>query len=99
MLGVCYGKSKTTLKRGVITQVSGQNFWYMISGQKNFYKDIVKPIGYRAKQHNQDFSERKAELINKLTRQFTNEFCDEEGKILWDIVVEFNSGNYKKTSE
>lgn len=98
MLGVCYGKSKTTLKRGVITQLSGQNFWYMISGQKKFYKDIVKPIGHKAKQHNLDFNERKASLINKLTKQLVTEFCDEEGKILWDKVVEFNSGNYQRNA-
>jgi hypothetical protein len=94
ILGVCYGKSKTSLKRGVITQISGQNFWYMISGQENFYKDIVEPIGYKAKEQNQYFNDRKAHLVNRLTREFTNEFCDELGKILWDKIVELNSGNY-----
>jgi hypothetical protein len=92
-LGISYGRTKPTLKRGIIHQVSGQTFWYMISGQKNFYKDIVKPIGYKAREHNEAFNEKKGELINKLTRQFTNVFCNEEGKILWNKIVEFNSGN------
>jgi hypothetical protein len=93
MLGCCYGKSPTSLKRGIITQISGQNFWYLITGQMDFYKDIVKPIGYKAKQYNEDFNEKRAALLNKLTREFTNEFCDTEGRITWDRVVEFNSGN------
>lgn len=93
MLGCCYGKSKTTLKRGVITQISGQSFWHVISGKENFYKDIVEPIGFKAKEQNEDFSEKKAALLNKLTREFTNEFCDEDGRIIWDKVVQFNSGN------
>ena len=93
MLGCCYGKSKLTLKKGIITQVSGQNFWYMISGKKNFYKEIVEPIGYKAKEQNEDFSEGKAALLNNLTRDFINEFCDEKGRIIWDKIVQFNSGN------
>ncbi|MBI4258059.1 MAG: cytosolic protein [Thaumarchaeota archaeon] len=92
-LGICYGKTKPTLKRGIIHQVSGQAFWYMISGQKNFYKDIVKPIGYQAREHNEAFNENKAKLINKLTGQFIGVFCDKVGNILWNEVVKFNSGN------
>lgn len=92
-LGISYGKTKPTLKRGIINQVSGQTFWYIISGNVNFYKEIVEPIGYRAKEHNKDFDEKKANLVNKLTREFTNDFCSRDGKILWDKVVEFNSGN------
>jgi hypothetical protein len=92
-LGISYGKSKPTLKRGIINQVSGQTFWYMLSGDREFYKEIVEPIGHEAKRHNDTFDENKASLINKLTREFTNDFCDEQGKILWDKVVEFNSGN------
>lgn len=92
-LAVCYGKTKETIKREIIHQVSGQQFWYMISGQKGFYKDIVKPIGHKAKEHNEAFDEKKARLINKLTREFMDDFCGADGGILWDKVVAFNSGN------
>lgn len=92
-LGISYGKTKRTLKKGIINQMSGQTFWYVISGNREFYKEIVEPIGYKAKEHNEDFDEKKAKLINRLTREFTNDFCDQDGKILWNKVVEFNSGN------
>jgi activator of 2-hydroxyglutaryl-CoA dehydratase len=97
-LGISYGKTKPTLKKGIINQVSGQAFWHMISGRKSFYKDIVEPIGYKARQHNQAFGKKKAKLINKLTREFANDFCDKQGSIVWDNVVEFNSGNLENDS-
>lgn len=92
-LGISYGKSKSTLKRGIIRQISGQSFWYMISGHKEFYKEIIEPIGYKAKELNAEFNDNKAKLINRLTREFSNDFCDKSGRILWNRIVEFNSGN------
>ncbi len=92
-LGISYGKTKPTLKRGIIHQISGQTFWHFVSGKKNFYKEIIEPIGYKAKELNHEFNHNKARLINRLTREFSNDFCDKDGRILWDNIVEFNSGN------
>ena len=93
ILGICYGKAKTTIRRGVIIQVCGQNFWYMISGDESFYTKIIEPLGCKAREKNESFDIRKGELINKLTKQFIDEFCDENGKILWEELVRFNSQN------
>jgi Type II restriction endonuclease EcoO109I len=99
MLGICYGKSKTSLKRGIITQVSGQQFWYTISGEKSFYQDIVEPIGNKAKERNEAFAKEKGELVNKLTYELLDEFCDKKTRrILWDKLVKFNSGNLSDDS-
>jgi hypothetical protein len=51
VLGICYGKTKTSYLRGYL-KVVGQNFWYLISENEDLYTDIIEPIGYRAKQHN-----------------------------------------------
>ncbi len=32
-------------------------------------------------------------IVNKFTKEFIDEFCDESGKILWEKIVEFNSKN------
>lgn len=93
ILGICYGNAKTTIKRGLLLQVTGQTFWYIISGDEEFYTKIVKPLGHKAKEMNDSFKTKKAQLINKFTKEFTNDFCDEDGKILWDKLVMFNSGN------
>jgi adenylate kinase family enzyme len=56
-------------------------------------KEIVQPIGHKAKESNESFDVKKAEIINRLTGEFIADFCDENGKILWERIVEFNSQN------
>jgi hypothetical protein len=93
VIGISYGKSKPGTRKGIILMVSGQSFWYMISGDEKFYTKIVEPLGYRARELNESFKTKKAGLVNKFTKEFIEEFCDREGKILWDTLVEYNSGN------
>ncbi len=93
VLGICYGKTKTSYVNGYL-KVVGQNFWTLIGGNRSLYVDIIEPIGYRAKEHNEAFNERRAALANQLTKQFIERFCDADGAIDWTKVVEFNSKNY-----
>lgn len=60
VLGICYGKTKTTYPRGYM-KVVGQNFWYLISGNENLYIDIIKPLGdIRRKSTTKHISKAKA---------------------------------------
>jgi hypothetical protein len=93
VLGICYGKTKTSYVRGYL-KVVGQNFWYLISENKKLYTDIIEPIGYRAKIHNDNFIKEKSRVINKFTKLFINDYCTKQGDIDWVKLVTFNSGNY-----
>ena len=93
VLGICYGKTKTSYVRGYL-KVVGQNFWYLISENKNLYTDIVEPVGYRAKEHNDNFDLERGRVKNLFTMQFVARFCYDSGLIDWNKLVEFNSGNY-----
>ena len=93
VLGICYGKTKTSFLRGYM-KVVGQNFWYLISGNKELYKEIIEPIGYRAKEHNDSFFKEKNRVTNRFTKLFLENYCDANGEINWDKLVEFNSGNF-----
>lgn len=93
VLGICYGNTKTSYLRGYL-KVVGQNFWYLVSENKDLYTDIIEPIGYRAKQHNDTFADEKARVTNKFTKKFIDDFCDETGAIDWVKLVEWNSGNF-----
>lgn len=92
VLGICYGKTRTSFLRGYM-KVVGQNFWYLISENKNLFTEIIEPLGYKAKEHNDAFIEQKLRIINVFTREFINDFCNADGMINWKKVVEFNSGN------
>jgi len=93
VLGICYGKTKTSYIRGYL-KVVGQNFWYLVSENKGLYTDIIEPIGHRAKEHNENFMRERGRVINLFTKQFIDRFCDATGTIDWITLVEFNSGNY-----
>jgi len=95
ILGICYGKVKTARnpQHGYLKLV-GQNFWAFISGDRDLYREIIEPIGYRAKEHNDAYIQERDALVNLLTKQFVERFCDEMGAIDWPRVVEANSGNY-----
>ena len=91
--GCCFGKENKPDK-GVYLKLCGQQFWELISGDEKLYIDIVEPIGYEAREKNEKFAENYAQIINKLTLEFSQKFC-ENGKINWKKLVEYNSG-FKK---
>lgn len=63
ILGICYGKTKTSYVRGYM-KVVGQNFWYLISENQQLYTEIVEPVGYMAKEHNAIFLTEKSNITN-----------------------------------
>ena len=89
--GCCYGKDNKPDK-GDYLKLCGQKFWEFISGNESLYTDIIEPLGHKAKEKNEKFSEEYAKVINKFTREFSTEYCDECGSILWEKLVKFNSG-------
>lgn len=93
ILGICYGKTKTSYLRGYL-KVVGQNFWYLISENKALYTEIIEPIGYKAKEHNDRFLSEKSRVINRFTKEFIDRFCDENGAMDWNRLVSFNSENF-----
>jgi hypothetical protein len=98
ILGICYGKTRTARLRGYLKLV-GQNFWTFISGNRELYKDIVEPIGYRAKEHNEAYETALANVLNQLTLQFIQVFCEPDGSIDWPRLVEATCGNFDLDSQ
>lgn len=89
--GCCYGKQRKS-DRGDYFKYCGQDFWEFISGDKNLYVDIIEPLGHKAKERNEAFMESYSKMLNKFTREFTIDFCNDDGEINWQKLVKFNSG-------
>lgn len=90
--GCCYGRTKTPYRpKGDYYKYCGQLFWEFISGNKELYTEIIDPLGYKAKERNEEFKELFAQRINLFTLEFTQTFCFENGKIDWKKLVRFNS--------
>ena len=88
--GCCYGKDNDPDK-GDYYKFCGQRFWEFISGNDRLFTEIIDPLGYNAKERNDDFVKSYAHMINKFTRDFSNDFCKTNGEIDWDKLVRFNS--------
>ena len=73
----------------------GQQFWQFISGVTDLYKDIVEPLGHKAKQKNDAYHKSYAQVVNRFTREFSSDFCEND-VIDWEKIVELNSSMPKK---
>ena len=88
--GCCYGRDNRSDK-GDYIKYCGQTFWKFISGDTDLYTEIIEPIGHKAKEKNGEFLNSYSKMINKFTRDFSNNFCDSDGAIDWKKLVTFNS--------
>jgi hypothetical protein len=88
--GCCYGRYHHPDK-GDYYKYCGQRFWQFISGNTSLFTDIIEPLGHRAKEKNDAFLESYSRMINKFTKEFIHDFCDDSGQINWKKLVEFNS--------
>ena len=87
--GCCYGRDNNPDK-GDYMKLCGQVFWEFISGNPDLYIEIIEPLGYKAKEKNEEFEKQYAIWINKFTAEFSKEFCA-DGSINWKKLVELNS--------
>jgi len=63
---------------------------YVLTVQ-NIVKEIIEPLGHKAKERNDDFMQSYSQMINKFTGEFTQDYCDSNGAIKWFKIVELNS--------
>ncbi len=88
--GCCYGKDDHPDK-GEYFKYCGQRFWQYISGNSDLYTEIIEPLGHQARERNDEFAQSYAQMINRFTREFSTDFCSEDGDIDWAKLVKFNS--------
>ncbi|WP_373495779.1 PmeII family type II restriction endonuclease [Aquiflexum sp.] len=95
--GCCYGRSnpKTEYKsKGDYYKLCGQTFWEYVSGDKELYKKLIVPIGFQAKERNDEFIDSYSKMVNKFVAEFSINYCKSDGSIDWEKLIEFNSKTY-----
>lgn len=88
--GCCYGQDAKPDK-GEYFKYCGQAFWEFVSGDPELYTKLIAPLGHRAKKHTTSFDEAYTQAINRMTADFTQNFCKTNGSIDWQKLVKFNS--------
>ena len=94
--GICYGQSKITENKIAKSKLTykkyfGKEFWELISGDKDFYRTIVIPIGQAIKGRDLDYKDQYDKKINELTQQMFEKYTL-NSQINWELIVEVNSG-------
>jgi site-specific DNA-methyltransferase (cytosine-N4-specific) len=103
--GCIYGKNAKLFKKHKnepdksFHRVAGQDFWRFISGDNEFYKEIIKPIEEEAQERDIAFKEAFNGKINAMSADFTSIFTFQDpgrvGIIDWEKVVEYISARGK----
>lgn len=89
--GCCYGYDNNSDK-GDYFKYCGQVFWEFISGNENLYFEIIEPLGYKAKEKNEEFLEKYAQITNQFTFLFMKYFCKDDN-IDWEALLKYNSAS------
>ena len=88
--GCCYGRDAKPDKGGYF-KICGQEFWELISNDGELYSRIIEPLGHNAKERNDTFLENYVVVVNRFSFEFYLDFCNKNGVIDWEKLVEFTS--------
>lgn len=93
LLGHGYGRknNELTAKRHYRIR-SGQAFWEELTGDDDFYLKIIRLMREYPRDHRLEYIAAYNKALNRFTKEFLNNFSNEDGVIDWEKLVEYNSG-------
>ncbi len=94
--GCIYGKDNNPFKEDSDPEqnyhkVCGQEFWELISGDRELYKNIILPLDKEAKKRSDHFKMVYADKSNEMIKDFSDEFLTKKGGIDWEKMIDFVS--------
>ena len=100
IIGYSYGNKRPTGNGHptIYNELAGQDFWEELTGDSDFYLKIIKYMEKKPEEYLAKYKESYTKANNRLIKQFTTQFCNNDGSISWEKLVKFNSG-YKKPRE
>lgn len=94
VVGYGYGKKKTKVgHEKFYLELAGKDFWEWLTGDPDFYTKIIAFMGTRPDEYAKEFEEAYSKAENRMIREFTINYCKEDGSIDWDTLIKFNSGD------
>lgn len=92
-MGCGYGKvDSSPTKARKYYKLAGQAFWEQITGDSDFYLKLIRLMKDDPDNHRPIYRDAWDRAINRFIKQFSQEFCDDDGRILWEELVKYNSG-------
>ncbi len=95
IIGYGYGKKRTSGrgKPTIYKELAGQDFWRELTGDPEFYIKIIQYMGTKPEQYLERYRASYNRASNRLNKQFVTLFCEDDGSINWNKLVQFNSGH------
>jgi len=95
--GPAYGRAKVSPSKDITYPGSqGKAFWTEITGDPDFYLRLIAVNRDEPAKHRQEYEEAWAAALNRFTRDFSNDFCFQDGRIDWEKLVRFVSEDTDK---
>lgn len=92
VLAYAYGrKNKLSSGKWIYRESSGQEFWKEITGDDDFYLKLIRLMGEEPLKRIEEYKSDWDAVINKFTREFTEDFCFPDGHINWEKLTQFVS--------
>jgi hypothetical protein len=94
IVGYSYGRkaAENRGKKDNFSEEAGEVFWTNITGDKNFYIELIELVGIVAENHKMNFKSEWDKCVNRQYKRFIEVFGDEDGSIDWDKIVKYSSG-------
>lgn len=89
--GCCYGNDNKGYNNSTHEKYCGEKFWTLISGEATLFVDIIEPLGFKAKEKNDEYYVEYGRMINKFTKDFLANYCNADNSINWDKIVRLNA--------
>lgn len=77
-----------------IFDVQQYTFFSNLTSHLVSLSDVAIILDTHLKTYNASFTEEKSKIANKLSLEFLRTFCNSDGSINWEKLVEWNSGNF-----
>ena len=97
IIGYGYGRRQNRVANKT-EKVAGQLFWELLTGETDYYLRIARSIGIFGEKHYEEYKKAFERKKVQLLREFILNFVGEDGSVLWDAVVTFNSSKDRPKS-
>ena len=92
VLAYAYGrKNKLSSGKYVYRESSGQEFWKELTGDGDFYLKLIRLMKDEPLRRIEKYKSNWDAVINKFAKEFTEDFCFEDGHINWEKLAQFVS--------
>lgn len=95
IIGYCYGR-KEQKPGATVDELAGQQFWFAVTGDEDFYKKILIWCDGIPEKYLPRYQDACDRANNRLLKEFSDIYCDDQGNIRWDSLAEICSGSKPK---